>query len=180
MKTRKLIAASLFVALTGLFISCDDDDTVSCTPDYTGALSDEETTFVGSWELTGITSDEEIDLTDDEEENPSTDIYAQQTECQNDIVYTFNSDRTYTYEQGGVVEDCEATEDFSGSWKLGGTTLGLVTNCYESIQTLEFNAEETEYTVQTSGIATDASGQQIQIVVTYTYSQKLAEIEPAN
>ena len=48
MKTRKLIAASLVVALTGLFISCSDDDTTSCVPDYTGALSEQDLLELGS------------------------------------------------------------------------------------------------------------------------------------
>ena len=48
MKKQKLAAVVLFAALTGMFVSCNDDDN-QCIPDYTGALSADETAFAGEW-----------------------------------------------------------------------------------------------------------------------------------
>ncbi|MEH6703269.1 MAG: DUF5004 domain-containing protein [Galbibacter orientalis] len=180
MKTRKLIAASLVVALTGLFISCSDDDTTSCVPDYTGALSEQESGFTGTWKLTAIESSKELDLTDDDEDNPTTDIFIQQTDCQNDISYTYGTDRSYIYEVGENAEDCTNARSGTGTWKLGGNSLGVISACYEDIQNLEFNTERNEYKIQNTGTGTDVNGKSFQIIVTYTFTKELADVEPAD
>ncbi|QLE00996.1 DUF5004 domain-containing protein [Galbibacter sp. BG1] len=178
MKTRKLIAASLFVALSGLFIGCNDDDGASCAQDYTGALSEQEASFAGTWTLTGIESSEAIDLTDDDVDNPSTDIFAQEDSCLTDIVYEYNTDRTFTYDQGKNTADCNRSEQFTGTWKLGGNTLGLITNCFESIEEISFSEDRTSYTVASRGIVTDANGQRQEVDLTFTYTQGPMMVEP--
>ncbi|WP_335965197.1 DUF5004 domain-containing protein [Galbibacter sp. PAP.153] len=178
MKNQKLIATTLFVALMGVFVSCTDDDSDNCVPDYTGALSEAETAFVGEWRLSAIEADEEVDLTDDDEDNPSTDIFAQQTACQNDQVYEYNSDRTFTYSAGQNEEDCEGAGSIAGTWKLGGDTLGLVYNCFEDILALDFDAQRTSYRINSNVRIEDVDGKVIQTQITLTYTKAGAE-EPA-
>ncbi len=170
MKKQKLAAVVLFAALTGMFVSCNDDDN-QCIPDYTGALSADETAFAGEWHLTAIESSEAIDLTDDDEDNPSTDIYAQQSECENDLQYDFNTDRTYTYSVGKNAEDCETSGTIKGTWKFGGSTLGMITSCLESVVDLDINAERTTFSFTTDNFYTKENGQRIEIEVTHTYTK---------
>ncbi|MCM5662466.1 DUF5004 domain-containing protein [Galbibacter mesophilus] len=180
MKTTKLIATGLMVAFAGLFVSCNDDDSDSCAVDYTGELSQPEMQFVGTWSLTAIQSSEPVDLTDDDTENPSTDIFAQNTPCRNDVVYEFNEDRTFTYMEGLNEEDCNE-ENINGTWMLGGNTLGLVTGCFEVIEELAFNASRTSYSVSSEVNIVDVNGQSQAVELTFTYTQgpNMEDPEPA-
>ncbi|WP_417363255.1 DUF5004 domain-containing protein [Galbibacter sp.] len=171
MKKQKLMAVVLLTALTGLFVGCNDDDTSSCTPDYIGALSAEETAFAGEWTLSAIVSDKEVDLTDDEEDNASTDIYAQQSECQNDQQYIFKTDRSFEIQGGENAADCDPVQSIAGTWKLGGSTLGLIYFCSENIQAIEFNTEKTSFSFSSDLIITDLAGNKIDAEVTFTYSK---------
>ncbi|EKF56829.1 hypothetical protein I215_01405 [Galbibacter marinus] len=171
MKKQKLMAVVLFAALTGVFVSCNDDDN-QCIPDYTGALSADETAFAGEWHLTAIESSEEIDLTDDDEDNPSTDIFAQQSDCQNDLQYDFGTDRIYKYSARTNVEDCEdSPAAIEGTWKFGGSTLGLITACTESVVELDVNDQRTTFSYTISTFFTKESGERIEIDVTHTFTK---------
>jgi len=182
MKKQKLMAVVLLTALTGVFVGCNDDDSSSCTPDYTDELSAEETAFAGEWTLTAIASDEEVDLTDDDVDNPSTDIYAQQSDCQNDQQYIFKTDRVFKIVSGENAENCESDQKqtVAGTWKLGGTTLGLIYFCTENIQALEFNAEKTTFSITNDLIITDLTGKQIEAEVTFVYSKLPVVADPAD
>ncbi|MEL4307151.1 DUF5004 domain-containing protein [Joostella sp. CR20] len=175
MKKRKLIATTLFLALSALFVGCsDDDNSVTCTPAYTGELTENEAFLAGTWELSALTSSIEIDLTDDNENNPSTDIFMQQTECENDIVYIFNTDRTFSYEIGqseGL--NCSYTDGLDGTWKLTGSTITF-NSCFESTRTVEFNDDLTAYSFDSLA---ELNGQQF--TVTYTFTKATEDIEPA-
>src|SRR5699024_11429066 len=54
-----------------------------------------------------VVADQEVDLTDDDEENPSTDIFAQQSACEKDEQYVFDADRTFEYSKSNNAEDCD-------------------------------------------------------------------------
>ena len=170
MKKQKLMAVVLLTALTGIFVGCNDDD-AECIADYEGALTAAETSFAGTWTLSAVESSEEIDLTDDEEDNPSKDIYAQQSDCENDMQYIFGADRAYKYNVGKRAEDCEQSGTLTGSWKLGGSTLGLITSCMENVVELEFNPNKTTFSYTTPNIYTKENGERVEIEITFTYSK---------
>lgn len=168
MKKQKLMAVVVLTALTGLFVGCNDDD-AECIADYQGELTADETAFAGEWNLSAIVSDEELDLTDDEEDNPSTDLFAQQSACQNDQQYVFNGDRTFEFSSGENAESCDNPVSLTGTWKLGGSTLGMIYYCSENIVDLEFNADRTTFSYSTPAQFQQPSGN-VQVEVTFTYT----------
>src|SRR5690554_6393933 len=179
MKKQKLMAVVVLTALTRLFVGCNDDDSSSCIEDYTGVLSTEETAFAGEWNLTAIVSDKEVDITDDEEANPSTELFAKQTDCQNDQQYVFNTDRTLEISSGKTAEDCENPATISGTWKLGGSTLGTIDYCSEQTQELDFNSDRTTFSITTSNLEiTLVYGTIVPSNITFTSTQApVAEAE---
>lgn len=162
----------LTIAFLGISaISCNSDDDSFCAEDFTGALTDHEKTLEGEWELSAITSDEEIDLTDDDVDNPSEDIFGQQTDCQNDVSYTFASSRAYTLQQGTRVAGCDNEFSTSGTWNLVGDEIGLVDNC--TLQILEVaidDEEEPSFSFLVDQNIKDVDGKitQVKLIITYT------------
>lgn len=172
MKKQKLMAVVLLTALTGLFVGCSDDDSDNCLPDYTGALTAEETAFSGKWVLSAVVAEDEVDLTDDEEDNPSTDIYAQQSECERDQQYNLLADRSFEYKNGVTAEDCDNPVTIKGTWKLGGSTLGLIANCFQNVIDLEFNSDETTFSYTTTLNIKEVDGNELQSEATFTYTKE--------
>ncbi|MEH6682295.1 MAG: DUF5004 domain-containing protein [Sediminicola sp.] len=167
----KRILFLLTLALMGFTAtSCNSDDDSYCVEDFTGALTEDEAVLVGTWELTAITSDEEVDITDDDEDNPSEDIFAQQDECQNDVSYSFSSNRAYTLQQATNVSGCDAEYSTEGTWNLVGDEIGLVDNCNLQILEVAINTDETAFSFVVDQNIRDVDGAitQVQLVITYT------------
>src|SRR5690606_5529833 len=129
MKTKIIVIA---IATMGLILtSCNSDDDNNCLPDYTGELLEAEEKLVGTWTLTGIEAEDEIDLTDDDTENPSTNLFAQVSDCEKDLIYTFDDARVMKFMVGTTATDCDNETESTSSWKLTGNRLYFVNTCLE-------------------------------------------------
>ncbi len=116
------------ISVSSIGCSSSSDDSNQCSQDFEGALSSSEEIMVGKWVLTSATSDEEIDLTNDNEDNPSTNIYAQYSDCQKDSFYVFDNDRVMEF-----IVDSESTcnfhQEINATWELQEDILSFYTNC---------------------------------------------------
>jgi hypothetical protein len=173
MKVRSIFMGAALLA-GAMFIGCSDDDD-DCIQDYTGPLAENETPLVGKWVLSGITSSEEVDITDDDEENPSTDIYAQYTDCQKDAAYTFNEDRDYKFEQGTTASDCQGKVTTNGTWQYTNNQISLVTLCTVLNLPVTFTNAGTSFQSVSQLLIKDVTGQTVQAEVTFTYTKATAE-----
>ncbi len=170
MKRMIFSIAGLFM-ISGLVVSCNtDDDSSNCPEDFTGTLTANEEKLVGEWVLTAILADEAVDITDDGQENPSSDLFAQYGECQKDGVYTFNSDRSYIFEQGQNATNCLNKGTFDGTWQLSSNTLSLVFSCNTQNLSLTFNGSNTAFSFSDDFNITDVNGNTMQVGITFTYS----------
>lgn len=160
----------LAIAIGGLFMGCNSDNSIVCPEDFTGALAADEQKLTGEWMLSAITADKEIDLTDDNEANPKKDIYAQYTECQKDGVYQFLIDRKYKFDQGQNATNCGNKSSSEGTWKLTAKILSLVSTCNVQNIGIEFNDDESEFSFSDDFNVTDVSGRNVQAKITFTYS----------
>ena len=160
----------LVLAIGVFLLSCTSDNSVDCPEDYSGALIAGEEKMVGEWVLVAITAEDEVDLSDDSEDNPSTDIFAQYSECQRDGAYVFTTNRGYTFKQGLKANNCERTVDLSGTWQLVGSTLSLVGSCNIQNLAIEFNDENSAFIFKENFNITDTNGSSIQTEVSFTYS----------
>lgn len=167
---RNAFMIGAWVLMAGIISSCNSDNDVDCPEDFTGELTTGEEVLVGTWVLSAITADEEIDLTDDDEDNPSTDFYAQYSDCQRDASYTFNSDRTYEYEQGQNAEDCQNKTALEGTWKLVSANLSLIGGCSLQNTDIEFNVNGTEFSFTNDYDVRDVGGLVKPVEITFTYS----------
>ncbi|WP_318309116.1 DUF5004 domain-containing protein [Flagellimonas crocea] len=157
--------------LTGIVMfSCSSDDGTQCPPDFTGELSTNEEKLVGEWVLSAIVAGEALDLTDDGVDNPSTNLYGQYTDCQQDAVYTFGSQRTFSYEEGQNAEDCTNKIQTSGTWELSSNTLRLTASCTIQSTTVEFNTEATEFSFAETFNVKDVTGTTTQTTIAFTYA----------
>ncbi|UNY99830.1 DUF5004 domain-containing protein [Zhouia spongiae] len=172
MKLKTVSLLSLLM-LGGVMLSCNSNDDVSCPEDFTGELTASEGTLVGDWSLSAIVAEEEVDLTDDEEDNPSTDIYAQQSDCQNDASYTFGTDRSFTFQQGNNAEECSNKGKVEGSWKLEGEQLSQVYYCSLQTANIDVDAENNSISFTNTVKITDVSGKVVETTITYTYTKQL-------
>ncbi|OBQ55300.1 DUF5004 domain-containing protein [Tamlana sp. s12] len=178
---KSILAVKSIVSLcliSGLIFSCDnnDDNDMVCQEEITGDLTEHETAFAGEWILKSIVADEEIDLTDDDTDNPSTDIFAQYDECQQDAVHDFQSDRAYIFEVGLNAADCDDQQKVEGTWKLSDENmLTILSNCVESRTALELNEENTEFTVENTVVFTDVNDEEMTLKITTTYAKSAGE-----
>lgn len=153
------------------FINCGStEDPLECPPQFTGDLAESETKLVGEWTLIALVSDTEVDLTNDFTDNPSTNMFAQYSDCSKDAVFKFSTNRSYAYETGSKTDACNKNTT-SGTWKLDSDELFLVVACGGLSSNLSFNEANTifEYTntvdiQEVNGVVTTAE-------VTYTYSK---------
>lgn len=167
---RLLFNLGALFMISGCFLSCSTDDGDDCPEDFSGALVANEEKMVGEWTLTAIVADEAVDITDDDDDNPSTDLFAQYNDCQNDAAYTFNSGRSYTFEQGVNGTNCPNRATVSGSWQLASNTLSIVFGCNLQNLSLTFNGSDTAFSFSDNFNVTDINGDVIQTEITFTYS----------
>ncbi len=166
----KLFNAGIVMCISAMLLSCTSDDGIECAEDFTGDLSANEQTLVGEWVLSGIVAAKELDLTDDNTDNPSTDLFAQYAECKKDASYTFKEDRSYAYELGKYVEDCEYAVASTGTWELASQNLSLVSSCNLQTTTLEFNEDSSQFTFSEIYSVTEVTGTVVQTRIDFTYS----------
>lgn len=151
------------------FWSCDSDDETNCPEDFTGSLGTGEEVLVGKWQLEAIKAEEAIDLTDDDTDNPLKDLFAQYSACQKDAFYTFETDRTYAYDQGQTAEDCENAFSSDGTWRFASNGLNLVSSCSVQTNELEFNEDFSKFTFSVAYRITDVNGKVVQTTSNFTY-----------
>jgi len=168
MKTKKVLLAVIGTIL--LFVGCDSDDGVACIDDFDGGLVESEEKLTGVWVLSSIISEKEVDLTDDEEDNPSNDIYTQYSECKNDRVYTFGANRRYAFERGEKAKVCQDKSTSEGTWQLTGDTLAFVTGCNLFQLSIDFNEEESQFSLTDDYQIREFDGNTITAEVIFTYS----------
>ena len=152
------------------FWSCNSDDQDNCPEDFTGSLSSGEEVLVGKWQLKAIEADDAVDLTDDDTDNPSTDLFAQYRDCQRDALYTFETDRSYVYEQAQRIEDCVEDRVSDGTWQLESNNLSLVSSCSVQTTALSFTTDFSEFTFSVAFKITEADGNTLDTVVDFTYA----------
>ena len=169
-KTILLVKSLMLVGI--LFVSCDNNNGTDCPDALKGELSTTETEFAGTWKLKSIIADEDIDLTDDDVNNPSTDIFAQNSDCQNDLVYNFMTDRDYTLTQGENVTDCDDLESI-GTWAFSGNTLTLVAYCTTQTAQLTISDDDTEFSYSSNLNFKDVNDAIITSSVIFTYEKEL-------
>ncbi|CAH8283287.1 uncharacterized protein DUF5004 [Mariniflexile fucanivorans] len=169
-KTILLVKSLLLVGI--LSVSCNNDNGSDCPDALKGELNTAETEFAGTWKLKDIIADEAIDLTDDDVDNPSTDIFSQSSDCQNDLVYNFMTDRDYTLTQGENVTDCDDLESV-GTWALSGSTLTLVAYCTTQSTVLTISEDDTEFTYSANLNFKDVNDAVITSSVIFTYEKEL-------
>ncbi|RIA09698.1 uncharacterized protein DUF5004 [Flavobacteriaceae bacterium MAR_2010_72] len=168
---RSFIQTSSILLVTLLLSSCDIGDDVQCPSPFTGALSASETDLVGEWVLSAMVAEDAVDLTNDQVNNPSTDIYAQYSACQRDLVYTFNTDRKYKVEQGLAATNCQNKQVLEGTWRLSNDNLNLVTGCATQSTEIEFGENETSFSQEATVRFTNVNGFTVSTVVVFTYQK---------
>lgn len=171
MKKSILFIKTLVLVGALLMFSCNNDDGVSCPEPLIGELDASETEFAGTWEFTAMVAEEAIDITDDKTDNPSTDIYAQFPECQQDLTYTFAKNRDYVQKQGFLADECQNKQSVSGTWKLTADTLTFVAIC--ATQSIKIDVNEAGDAFSYTAILNfqDAKAGLKTTKVTFTYSK---------
>src|SRR5258705_6924586 len=104
-----LFASSFFI------ISCNDHLKIEKNNDPQGYADSQ---FVGTWKITSINSDVAWDW--DNNGSTETNIFATQSSCEQDNLYTFIGDKTGTFKLS-----CSLTKD--GSWQIVNTQYLLYT-----------------------------------------------------
>lgn len=168
---KKIVLTISLVMMNLLFVGCNLGDEASCPEALTGELSATEGNYVGSWVLTDMIADEEIDLTDDGVENPSTEIFQQLSECKQDVVYTFENDRSFNIKQGYNVANCDNKGIVQGTWKASTAQLTTVALCETLNKAIDMNTEQTIFTTESNFQFQDVSGFLISSTVTLTYEK---------
>ena len=167
---RFIFSMSILFMISGCIVSCSTEGTDNCPEDFTGALTTNEEKLVGTWQLTAIDAEDAVDISDDDTENPSTDLFAQYSDCQKDADYTFGSDRSYTYTQGQNETDCPNKAALGGSWQISSNTLRFVYACNVQNLVIIFNGDETEFSFSDNFTITDVDGNNVVTDITFTYS----------
>jgi hypothetical protein len=171
MRKLNVIMKSLMMMTALVLVSCNNDDGIECPEALTGELSATETEFSGSWEFTGLVSVEAVDITDDNTANPSTNIYAQYTDCQQDLVYDFMNNRNYAFKQGYVADDCEGKQTLTGTWKLTGKVLTFVANCASQNIEIEMSDAGDSFTYESIVNIRDVNNSIKTSKVTFTFEK---------
>lgn len=170
MKTSKKKILLLMV-LISIYNGCvPNTESVECTPQLTGELQESETKLVGEWSLTSLVSDTALDLTKDDIDNPDVDIFNQYSECFRDAFFTFKSDRSYAYEKGTRILDCDDSTT-NGTWKLTNNELFLIVSCGQLNYTLSFNDNNSEFVYTNLLEIPDVEGFITKVNVLFTYSR---------
>ena len=172
---RKILLVKSLLALSILFVSCDNNnDDIKCPDAITGELTETETSFSGTWILKSVVTEDEIDLTDDDTDNPSTNIYAQFSECERDIVYNFDTTRNYSLKIGKTADNCDTKQEQTGTWQLSSNNnLIFVSNCSQQIIAINFNDENTQFSFEGTYKFLDVDNNIITTKTTYTYENAI-------
>lgn len=177
MRKSILIMKSLVVIAALSIVSCNTDDGIQCPEALTGDLSTTETEFSGSYKLVAMEAEEAIDLTEDNTDNPMTDVFAQYTACDRDLVYKFMSNRNLEYVQGYSAVDCTNKLTFPGTWNLIGNDLTLVANCSSQRIMIEKSAEGDKFSYDAILPFRDVNGTTKSIKVKFTFD-KTVDVQP--
>lgn len=169
---------SLMVMVALTVFSCNTDDSIDCPDPLTGELSAEESQFSGTWTLVAKESDVAIDLTDDEIDNPSKDIFAQNKECDRDLILDFKTNRNYEEKFGHTAVDCENKLSFGGTWGLAGNDLTFVGDCSSQRISIKKNEEGNQFSYETTGPIRDVNGVAKTVKLTFTYEKDATEPQP--
>ncbi len=172
MKKKNALIHSL-VLIVLFMVSCNDDDIPNCIQDLTGELSANETAFAHKWVLAEIVSVDEIDITDDNTDNPSTNLFEQYSACERDASYSFDNDRDYTFQQGEMAPNCDNKQSSTGTWKLTGNRLTLVSFCNLREIELEINDDDTSFFIEDVFDFTDVNSKVVRTKVKFTYNKTL-------
>lgn len=174
MRKLNVIMKSLMVMTALVLVSCNNDDGIECPEPLAGELSTTETEFSGSWEFTGLVAAEAVDITDDNTTNPSTDIYAQYTECQQDLVYDFMNNRNYAFKQGTFADECQGKQTLTGTWSLSGNVLTFVANCASQTIDIEMSDEGNTFTYESIVNIREVNGSVKTSKVTFTFEKAVS------
>lgn len=174
MRKLNVVMKSLMVMTALVLVSCNNDDGIECPVALTGELTAPETEFSGAWEFAGLVAVEEVDITDDDTVNPSTDIYAQYTDCQQDLVYDFMEDRNYVFKQGYVADDCEGKQTLTGTWKLTDKVLTFVANCASQSIEIEMSEAGDSFTYESVVNIRDVNNLVKTSKVTFTFEKVMS------
>ncbi|WP_052958589.1 DUF5004 domain-containing protein [Maribacter thermophilus] len=170
MKNKTFLVGILIIINCTLFGCGVDSEPVSCPDNFTGELKDEEVKLVGQWTLTGLMADTEIDLSNDNVDNPSADIYEQYSECYKDALFSFGSNRIYSYEKGSRAAGCNITST-NGTWALFEDQLYLIVSCEQLGFSLTFNESATEFQYTSTLSIQDVNAVITETQVTFTYTK---------
>ena len=176
MKKSILVIKCLMVAIVLSMVSCSADDGVKCPDSLVGELTAAETELTGSWVLVAMEGNEALDITDDKISNPSTDIFAQFTYCQRDLVYAFNDNRNYSQKQGFIAPVCKEKNSITGTWRLAKNNrnegvLSFVANCATLDLEIEMNDLGDAFTYKSNVGFQDANGVFKTVFVKFTYDK---------
>jgi hypothetical protein len=96
----------IVIGISALFIfsGCEKEDTCNLTQE----------SLIGTYRLTALTYRESPG-------SPVEDDFSGLSECVKDNLFSFNSDRTFRYQDAGLV--CSSNLDYTATWTLTGTTL---------------------------------------------------------
>lgn len=176
MKKSILVMKCLMVMGALFVVSCDTDDTIKCTDPLTGEMSAEETEFTGIWKVVAMEANDALDITDDDISNPSTDVFAQFSDCERDLVYEFNGDRNYAQEQGYNAALCKNKDAIAGTWSLTKSglnedVLNFVANCNSLELKIEINDLRDAFTYKSNVRFQDVNGVFKFVSVKFTYER---------
>ena len=166
----------LMIAAALLVVSCSNDDGIKCPEPLVGELTATEADFTGSWVMVAMEGNEALDITDDKISNPSTDIFAQFTDCQRDLVCEFNDTRDYTQKQGYRAPICENQDSITGTWRLAKNNLNenvlsFVANCTSLDLKIEMNEFGDAFTYKSNVGFQDVNGVFKTVYVKFTYEK---------
>ena len=160
------------VIFCNLLVKCNvNNEPIDCPSPLTGNLLESELQLVGTWKISGITSDIEVDITNDSENNPSTDFFSQSDDCTKDAIYTFNENRTYTYETGSETDGC-IKNTASGTWQLSQEDLVLVVSCGSIGYDITFNEDGSQFSYTLSLDVQEVNAVVTRASITFTFSKE--------
>src|SRR5690606_4783864 len=130
--------------------------------------------LVGKWVLTSMVAEDEVDITDDDTENPSTDLFAQYSDCEKDLFYTFNDARVMKFMVGTTATDCDNETESTSSWKLEGDRIYFINTCMEFYVPVAFAMDNSAFSIESDVVITDVEDENITTTVTYVYTKEVA------
>ena len=136
MKSMNQISRTLFFSLlcvTFLFSACKKDDDVTTKTDLLTS---------SSWKITALTIDPALPTFDNEGNitGSTNDLFAMLEDCSKDDIYSFNTDKTLSMDEGASKCDNSDPQKSTGSWSFNSdeTTLTIKVEEYpETMSILE-------------------------------------------